>query len=267
MVKTSKNWVLPPRPKPGRKGIKDESNRNLTNDLSNRIKQVDTENLALKSNLLSLIHDYKHLRDLVLRYNSLQPSSPHYTHKRSYNELELLTGINDTKYDEEFINWEASKDISDMLDKELGVGPVDSIDEIVSFPEDIDSIPIETGIIVDSVIPDSLGFTHYQDFENLDKLEDSDLDIDFEDDEYEQSTSSAISRTISPSSDFETNSLMSTLTRSTTVSSMESKKYPFKNGRFFDLPKFEEKEGYRFEFDLTEDMSEGIGLPILPPNW
>ncbi|KAI5954958.1 hypothetical protein KGF54_001519 [Candida jiufengensis] len=137
-------------------------------------------------------------------------------------------------------------------------------------------------------------FAHYKDFHKLDTEEDSDLDINFEDDEeYEEeeedhdhdqvysptsqssissnqndlsttTTNEELSRTTSPyNSDFETNSLMSSLTRSTTVSSINTvihekpplcnvHSQPFtlkKMGQFFELPKTNPKKEYKFKFD------------------
>lgn len=68
-VKTSKNWTLPPRPKPGRRQP----------DLNIAINLINQENFDLKVNLLSLINDYKKLKNLVLNDSG---------HKRCYSELE-----------------------------------------------------------------------------------------------------------------------------------------------------------------------------------
>lgn len=149
-------------------------------------------------------------------------------------------------------------------------------------------------------------FAHYKDFHKLDTEEDSDGDINFEDDDLinggggeeeeddflgelctPSSTSSHdLSRTTSPYSDYETNSLMSTLTRTTTGSSINTvihEKPSFasdklhnnsssgytsihpppltlkKMGNFFDLPKYQENDKlYSFKFDTAEYQAKRI---------
>ncbi|CCG21824.1 Hap41 protein [Candida orthopsilosis Co 90-125] len=146
-------------------------------------------------------------------------------------------------------------------------------------------------------------FAHYKDFHKLDTEEDSDGDINFEDDDLingggdeeeegflgelctPSSTSSHdLSRTTSPYSDYETNSLMSTLTRTTTGSSINTvihEKPNFsseklhnnsgytsihpppltlkKMGNFFDLPKYQENDKlYSFKFDTAEYQAKRI---------
>ncbi|KAI5964922.1 hypothetical protein CANMA_003432 [Candida margitis] len=152
-------------------------------------------------------------------------------------------------------------------------------------------------------------FAHYKDFHKLDTEEDSDGDINFEEDDLinveageeedafllgelctPSSTSSTdLSRTTSPYSDYETNSLMSTLTRTTTGSSINTvihEKPNFasvnvseksgnnnfgytsihpppltlkKMGNFFDLPKYQENDKlYSFKFDTAEYQAKRI---------
>ncbi|RCK55610.1 hypothetical protein Cantr_05804 [Candida viswanathii] len=89
-LKTSKNWVLPPRPKPGRKH-KANAKSSTTNSpsltdllpdynnvtsLSNNLKLIDQENLELKSHLLSLIKEYKSLKSQVFDQQQQQESQP-----------------------------------------------------------------------------------------------------------------------------------------------------------------------------------------------
>ncbi|KAG5420104.1 hypothetical protein I9W82_001984 [Candida metapsilosis] len=148
-------------------------------------------------------------------------------------------------------------------------------------------------------------FAHYKDFHKLDTEEDSDGEINFEDDDLinggggedeeddflgelctpSSSLSHDLSRTTSPYSDYETNSLMSTLTRTTTGSSINTmlhEKPSFttsdklhsscgytsihpppltlkKMGNFFDLPKYQENDKlYSFKFDTAEYQAKRI---------
>ncbi|EGW35697.1 uncharacterized protein SPAPADRAFT_58900 [Spathaspora passalidarum NRRL Y-27907] len=182
------------------------------------IKTIDSENLSLKSTLLSLIHDYKQLKNLVLNpevITSVHQPLDSNVHKRSYTEVktnEVLTTSTTTEFDK-FID----------LDNN------DHVDLKKSKTNDY--------------------------FEPID----SDIEIDYEDDyEYNMMTSptlssTELSRTTSPYSDFENNSLMSSLTRSTTVSSVMSFDKPkFTLNNFFELPKYEEEQDdheYNFKFD------------------
>ena len=94
-LQTSKNWVLPPRPKPGRKHKVNSKQTSLTDllpdynnitSLSSNLKLIDQENLELKSHLLSLIKEYKSLKSNVFhqqeqeqqqqQQQQSQPTSP-----------------------------------------------------------------------------------------------------------------------------------------------------------------------------------------------
>ncbi|ODV78521.1 uncharacterized protein CANTADRAFT_22511 [Suhomyces tanzawaensis NRRL Y-17324] len=213
--------------------------------LAKNIKLVDSENLALKSSLLSLIHDYKYLKDLVLNkgYGEVEDEDlDKNVHKRSYGEVE----------------------VKEQLDSEIATSAL--MNELINDMNDLSYTKKSQS---------KRKFNHYKDFEKLDTVEDSDGDIDFEDDEDDDAlspSSTALSRTTSPSSDFENNSLMSSLTRSTTVSSvntitnqvpmLDKKGYPFKNSsRLFELPRFEEhasSDTYSFQFDdaLNADQDQ-----------
>lgn len=289
-VKTSKTWVLPPRPKPGRKPtnekietckekkrrpknsptiieeksassspqasqlpIQPASKQQITglqqssrcqsipkqqkqptcvgkgeiHELNKNISIIEKENSQLKTHLLSLIHDYKHLKNLVLN----KPQSlPHHlafedtttARKRSFTELvnvdpmnELICNMSDLSYSPITTgasNIEPSSPIEDT-DSEL--------DEVFNY------------INLDNYIYDEDGDEEDEDTESLE-----------------------LSRTTSPSLMSETdgeNSLMTTLTRSTTVSTNNSmmnekrihKDEPFK---FYSLPEFSTKD-YEFSFD------------------
>lgn len=282
-VKTSKTWVLPPRPKPGRKPtnekfeickekkrrpkssssiIEEKSASPLSqqvphiqpakmtgsqqasrcpsvpkqqkqpacvgkgevNELNKNISMVEKENSQLKTHLLSLIHDYKHLKNLVLN----KPQSlPHHlafedtttARKRSFTELVNVDPMNEL--------------ICNMSD--LSYSPV------TTGPSNIEpSSPIED---TDSELDEVFNYI------NLDNhIYDEDEDEDIE--------SLELSRTTSPSVMSETdgeNSLMTTLTRSTTVSTNnsmmnEKKNYKDEQFKFYALPEFSTKE-YEFSFD------------------
>lgn len=285
-VKTSKTWVLPPRPKPGRKPtnekfeickekkrrpksspsiieeksasplpqqvppIQPASKQQVTgsqqasrcpsipkqqkqpacvgkgevNELNKNISMIEKENSQLKTHLLSLIHDYKHLKNLVLN----KPQSlPHHlafedtttARKRSFTEL---------------VN-------------------VDPMNELICNMSDLSYSPVTTG--GSNIEPSS-------------PIEDTDSELDevfnyinldnhiYDEDEDEDIESLELSRTTSPSVMSETdgeNSLMTTLTRSTTVSTNnsmmnEKKTYKDEQFKFYALPEFSTKE-YEFSFD------------------
>ncbi|CUM62706.1 uncharacterized protein PRCAT00000262001 [Priceomyces carsonii] len=267
-VKTSREWVLPPRPKPGRKPTEvpknrkrklaqkpasklipsnspmaannsnswcASSNNNNSNNNSNKsrnhnnstsqlmrtencqkecnlgattieknIEVIERENGQLKNHLLSLIHDYKSLKNMVLNKPS-HPVQVEYdgisgARKRAFAELndpmnELITDMNELSHD------------------------TPAFDDSEASPE----------------AEDFLSFIDY------DRVSDHELE---EDDELIDSP--ALSRTTSPSSDTE-NSLMSSLTRSTTVSTYNSN-IERKNFKFHDLPVYS-NEDYTFTFD------------------
>lgn len=285
-VKTSKTWVLPPRPKPGRKPtnekfeickekkrrpksspsiIEEKSasplpqqaspiqpaskqqiigsqltsrcpsipkqqkqpacvGKGAVNELNKNISMIEKENSQLKTHLLSLIHDYKHLKNLVLN----KPQSlPHHlafedtttARKRSFTEL---------------VN-------------------VDPMNELICNMSDLSYSPVAAG--ASNIEPSS-------------PIEDTDSELDevfnyinldnhiYDEDEDEDIESLELSRTTSPSVMSETdgeNSLMTTLTRSTTVSTNnsmmnEKKTYKDEQFKFYALPEFSTKN-YEFSFD------------------
>ncbi|KAK6199375.1 uncharacterized protein RJT21DRAFT_46364 [Scheffersomyces amazonensis] len=331
VVKTSKQWVLPPRPKPGRKPVSNShtsnsaaTSTNTTNNsapnstssnshildkkkkanvkkilpviqptgegssissssilsqsklsttvtspcsvpttpshilanLNQNIKLIDSENISLKSHLLSLIHDYKQLRTLVLdntssyynNSNVMKNSMPHNisnsavtstidsdknVHKRSYNEQQLI--------DNEFDNYITipSKKMNvmdnnhDDDDEEL----LEEVDELDSDIEDVEDDPMTS-----SSSPANSA-----------------------------SSSTRLSRTTSPYSDdfSESNSLMSTLTRSTTVSSSTSYLNDVKglrsNSKLVDFPSFNPNapSTYHFKFDELMNSSSTSSAPSM----
>lgn len=283
-VKTSKAWVLPPRPKPGRKptqstcAVKEKKKRGKDLDKSGRqpasttssvispsapqlhtvpmqqqhsinhpstlvnmsstalnknISVVEAENKILKDHLLTLIHDYKHLRNTVL----LQTAFPVEDHisstsrKRSFHELNTHDPMS-----------ELIDNMSDLShNTPLSLYSIHGDDDLKS-PEEIDE--------------------EEENLFNFIKLDDEDpIPVDAPDD------MQFLSRTTSPSETDCENSLMSSLTRSTTVSTNNSsfmlndykpkhagfamlKETPY---NFYNLPNFaslhSEGEDVGFTFD------------------
>lgn len=83
---------------------KGPSDSTLISNLHKNIKLIDSENTGLKSNLLSLIHDYKLLKDLVLNKHTTTDSN---VRKRSFTEVvdtpdvqltELINDMSDLSY-------------------------------------------------------------------------------------------------------------------------------------------------------------------------
>ncbi|EAZ63301.2 SRP40-like protein [Scheffersomyces stipitis CBS 6054] len=244
----------------------------IISSLSKNVRVIDAENLSLKSHLLSLIHDYKHLKEMVLN-NEGPIEEPDdldkNVHKRSFNELVTHQQLED--------DFELDHEPSDLSTAQTtpSATPAAKTSEIDDFETFIkfDAITTTASSAKNPVTMKKKKthrkFNHYKDFEKLDTVEDSDMDIDFEDDDDEEidsPSSSGLSRTTSPSSDFESNSLMSTLTRSTTVSSVNTTSFPlldkkashpFKIGRssFFELPKYDEEDSAEYSFKFDESMN------------
>lgn len=285
-VKTSKTWVLPPRPKPGRKPtnekfeickekkrrpksspsiIEEKSasplpqqasqiqpaskqqisgsqptsrclsiprqqkqpscvGKGAVNELNKNISMIEKENSQLKTHLLSLIHDYKHLKNLVLN----KPQSlPHHlafedtttARKRSFTELVNVDPMNELICNMSDLSYSPGAAVASNIEPSSPIEDTDSeLDEVFNY------------INLDNHIYD----------------EDEDEDIE----------SLELSRTTSPSVMSETdgeNSLMTTLTRSTTVSTNnsmmnEKKTYKDEQFKFYALPEFSTKN-YEFSFD------------------
>lgn len=154
-LKTSKNWVLPPRSKPGRKHKTNTKQAALTDllpdynnisSLSNNLKLIDHENLELKSHLLSLIKEFKSLKSNVMEQQQQhqqqpsQPTSPFsieqspsinsttststtltnttpITHKRSYYEIEMEEFLDFNHYSEDDDNDDDNEEIFSELSR------------------------------------------------------------------------------------------------------------------------------------------------------
>ncbi|CAK9439901.1 uncharacterized protein LODBEIA_P40010 [Lodderomyces beijingensis] len=354
VIKTSKEWILPPRPKPGRK-LKDQSNqpahadslslsppgscsssqaqkkkkkkkptaptshsdcctaasnchRNSSNSLlssdistiSSLLKNIaiiDGENMSLKSNLLCLIHEYKHLKNSVLNpitttiattsstsstasqtttpvattglttstssnsnsnttttinastaASTLESGEVQAVHKRSFNEVQMMSSaaaavhkveldLDESQIDEEHelthllspLNKAISLDssvISTTVSTPCLQPTIAEFDEFIK----IDEMEDEGVMLKKCKTNDSTPLVTRRQFnyegeveEEEEEEEDSDLDINFEEEEEEEEEVGGkdLSRTTSPySSDYDSHSLMSSLTRSTTVSSI-----------------------------------------------
>jgi len=255
----------------------DTSNSVIMSSLTRNVRLIDAENLSLKSHLLSLIHDYKHLKDLVLNhegpiadFEDVEELDKN-VHKRSFIEIEFKEQHErdvEANIENSFGAKSQTLAPQNNIINDINETTIDELETFITY----DAVPANGTTTTTSTKNTKKKrthkkFAHYKDFENLDTVEDSDMEIDFEDEEEDDidspSSSGLLSRTTSPSSDFESNSLMSTLTRSTTVSSINTttqfplldKKsgYPFKIGRsnFFELPKYEEEDSgdYQFRFD------------------
>lgn len=202
-------------------------------DLHSSIKAIDRENYQLKTRLLSLIHDYKSLRALVLRAAVDGSPTPDLydlattARKRLYTEMgdvggdpmsELIVNMNELSH---------TSPTGGYLDSDPLTTPLEPAMEIME-PELFDFVNLDS------------------DFDDLDddhrtQLGEMDDDLD----------SRSLSRSISPSaSDTDENLLMASLTRSTTVSTNNST-FDRKPIKFYDLPSYSE-DNYGFSFEKID---------------
>lgn len=193
-------------------------------DLHSSIRVIDRENYQLKTELLSLIHDYKSLRALVL-HSATSVDSP-----------------TPALYD-------SATTARKRLYTELGDHGADSMTELILNMNELSykSPHPELELVAD---PEPLAFENELfDFVNLD----SDLETpdDIDDDLLD---SQLLSRLISPSaSETDEHLLMTSLTRSTTVSTNNSTfdKKPVLFMKFYDLPTYSEDD-YAFTFEKID---------------
>ncbi|KAF3993523.1 hypothetical protein FT663_01858 [Candidozyma haemuli var. vulneris] len=200
-------------------------------ELSSSIGNLDKENYQLKIKLLSLIHDYKRLKSHLMS-SPMDPDSPALVDAdspSSTSRKRVFTEVNDPM----------NELISNM--------------NHLSYrsPSDL-SIPEEQELIVESPEDAALDVFNYV---NLSDSEDED------DDEYE---STSLSRSVSPGcseTDGES-SLMTSLTRSTTVStnnsSMANEKKP-NMFKFYDLPAYSDSE-YGFSFEPIDPQDKMLSV-------
>ncbi|KAK6465414.1 hypothetical protein DFJ63DRAFT_20290 [Scheffersomyces coipomensis] len=216
----------------------------ILSNLNQNIKLIDSENLSLKSHLLSLIHDYKQLKNIVLdntsNYyyysNPTSTSNTNQTTSTSTPSLTPLTIDNNNAHKRSFNEQQ-------LIDNEF--------DNYITIP----SKKMNTNDDAMDVDEDEL-------LDEVDELDNSDIeDEDLEHNSNSNSPSTCkLSRTSSPySDDSENNSLMSTLTRSTTVSSSTSyfndNSKLSNRSKLIDLPSFNSTQSssitnpYQFKFD------------------
>lgn len=265
-ITTLKNWVLPPRPKNARKSKVVEKKKkplpaiagakpgpkvaagamrrstsmpasaspatprlDSVDDLHSSIRAIDRENYHLKTRLLSLIHDYKSLRALVLRATSDDSPQPLLYDGATTARKRLYTEMGDPM-SELIVNMNELSHTSPQNDLAWDLEPL--------------ATPVEP---LDAVEPELFDFVNLDsDFDDLDdpgpELADMDDDLD----------SRSLTRSISPSaSEMDENLLMASLTRSTTVSTNNStwdRKPLFK---FYDLPSYSE-DNFRFSFEKVD---------------
>lgn len=327
-IKTSKNWVLPPRPKPGRKPTSEKAEANKDKkkklktcqrsiemksvpenksfdteiqqgtttacsnklhkqypsikahspneslemtkrllgsefspkreieDLNRDIVSVDRENNVLKHHLLSLINDYKNLKNAVL--NRLQSSPLHLAfdgtmaRKRSFAELvhddpmnELISNLNDLSHFSESPGANDERSLMENLEMESKFDSLTPIDNSEEEAKEVKEVLNYINLDND-----------YDEVEVEDEEEDEDIN------------SSILSRTTSPSALSETdceNSLMSSLTRSTTISTTNSnvpndkrssKLPPFD---FYTLPEYSTTD-YKFTFENIDSKESTMSI-------
>ena len=284
-ITTSKNWVLPPRPKNIRKSkpslekkklkprscnsqtpvpapnkpsqasqVKSEVSRlsspmktgnevtsclDSPEQLATNIKLVDRENYQLKTKLLLLIHDYKSLKALVT-----SPSS------------DLAPPV-DVLYDtattaRKRVYQEMGDPMNDLISDMSGLSHASPHSVVSPVDEELDESGFETELFnFINLEQDSLDHMG-EEFEAELHDEDEDDDVD----------SASLSRLLSPSSDLDENLLMTTLTRSTTVSTTNSlsEKKPFaQHFKFHNLPEFSEEDYvFLFEKELSHEKMMSV---------
>lgn len=263
-ITTLKNWVLPPRPKNARRAKTTEKKKkpaaiptpvpkqplpinsvaapsrtlscvklspslNPVDDLHHAIREIDRENYQLKTRLLSLIHDYKSLRALVLNTASSEENTAALYDSATTARKRLFTEMGD-----ELLDSQIPEQIGDPM-SEL----ILNMNEL-SYKSPGSELHIDETTAIDTQLFDFVNLD--SDFEETDEIADGEIDDELD--------SQSLSRSISPSaSETEENSLMTSLTRSTTVSTnnsiFEKKPVLFK---FYDLPAYSEDK-YAFSFE------------------
>lgn len=314
-ITTSKNWVLPPRPKNAAKAkakkalpktkptkpklLKEEEKQwqpatlqtqmqpqilhtplqtqlqlqhpllspgpdFLSDDIYASIRSVDRENYNLKTTLLSLIHDYKSLRALVLTAGASGSSlpapgmfeSPTTARKRLFTEIgdpmsELISDMNELSYK------------SPSADLAKSPASYNSPDIHSDLPEytDSESHPVpETARDIDTTLFDFVNLdsapgsvANVTEVDEVDEIRDEEVDDELD--------SASLSLSLSASvSEADENMLMTSLTRSTTVSTnnlfLEKRPSAVK---FYDLPLYSEDE-YAFLFEKIDPHSKMMSI-------
>lgn len=278
-ITTSKNWVLPPRPKnvrknktsldkkkvksrpikaqpansvPSKSGKCSEtkkekqtplekapacistskistSNLDSPEHLATSINLINNENYQLKTKLLLLIHDYKSLKSLVTSPSASSKPPP----------VEIL--YDSTTTARKRVYSEMGDPMNDLISDMSGLTHTSPNSIVSPVEEDLDQSGFEMELF---------------NFINLEQDSLDDIGEAFEpeihdEDEDDEVDSASLSRLLSPTSDSDENLLMTTLTRSTTVSTTNSfiDRKPFSQQfKFHDLPEFSEDD-YTFLFE------------------
>lgn len=247
-IRTSRKWVLPSRPRPGRKPAdhnKGTSCVSSSAELTAGISAIACENTELKTHLLALIYDYKALKHLVL--DSMSSPIPAdlvcntERRKRSFTELggdpinKLISDMNDLSHN------------TPLLSPNDPASPHPEPEPINEEPEEE---PSDNEMLS---------------FLNLDLVDRNTFPID-EESEPESDADDEhlpLSRTTSPSmSENEANSLMTSLTRSTTVSTTNlflNDRKPNPAVKFYDLPSYAPSD-YKFSFDTVDHSASLMSI-------
>lgn len=270
VVKTLKQWVLPPRPKPGRKNLVHDLAATtpmatsvsspttggttpprvvaitsslpppkIIHQLKGNITAIDRENLALKLSLLLLISDYQHLKNLVLNgdYIDATATSPSATVANANANANRVKATK-RSFAEVAAMLELINDINELS--------YDTPTVLVS------SLPVAT-TATDTIDDDA--FAQYITLEANPPSYLDELDDDISDQGHHDIDLPLLRllRTISPTLDFD---MTSSLTRTTTQTSVATvadvgKVKAFGSRKFFELPKFEEEASaaHAFKFD------------------
>ncbi|KAA8907783.1 hypothetical protein DIURU_000470 [Diutina rugosa] len=206
----------------------------IIDSLKSNIALIDRENVALKSNLLALINDYRQLKQMVLAGDFTDAMAPAFKDPVS-----------------EYTSPEASADNSGRSSLKRSFGEVSEMSELINDINELSYGTPGTSSASSPAKAEEDAFSQYIMLESKSYLDESDDDSsDIHNDM--ASPSSRLSRTISPTSDFD---LTSSLTRTTTSTSIGVADTPkprgFATRKFFELPKFEEETpaAYAFKFD------------------
>lgn len=235
--------------------------------LNEDIDSIDSENRELKYKLLSLIDDYKLLKQFVINDNHEIESK-----KRSYNEVEHEDSILESQSEPLLL----SQDID--FTKGRSQSPDDSLSLVLmqyqpkngsnNHPRNQPNNQPKNQPNLHTTNATTKPTTNAATTKSTTKPTDNDLQLineldvlniitdDLIDEEVDEMDSPLLSRTSSPSEVDSDNSLMSSLTRSTTLSTTVSNDLLDKNLQFFDLPKFAPNSNFSFEKNFSSILEQ-----------
>lgn len=207
-------------------------------DLLIEVRAIELENYHLKTKLLLLINDYKTIKNQVVLHSPVADlyDTATSTRKRMFEEMgdpmsELITDLNGLSH---------ASPATLALVSPIETGPSSSTIEnnlfdFVNLEENNSSLDLEDEVVDEEVV------------------DEDDLD--------EDTDSACLSRMTSPSSESDEHLLMTTLTRSTTVSTTNSssdKRFnePFK---LYDLPAYSEDD-YAFLFENMDAFGKKMSI-------